>query len=255
MAHPLVIIPARLGATRLPRKPLAKIGNIPLVVRVLSCAQEADVGPVVVATDSLEIRDVVHDAGGRAILTSSTHTSGSDRIYEAVNLYDSEQRYDAVLNLQGDMPNVVPETIRATCALLDVDPSISVGTAGVERMWQEQEAQSPHKVKIIASPQDGLVHGYKRFRALYFTRSAVPLREGCYFIHMGLYIYRRAVLERFSKMIPSYLERLEKLEQLRLLEDNQRIEVVSVLQEPISIDTPEDLEHARLHFLGKEFVE
>jgi 3-deoxy-manno-octulosonate cytidylyltransferase (CMP-KDO synthetase) len=246
MVSTLVIIPARLGATRLPRKPLAMIGNIPLVVRVLKQAQEADVGPVLVATDSHEILEVICDAGGEAILTSEYHQSGSDRVYEALTLYDPDQRYDTILNLQGDMPDIAPGTVRATCALLEPDSSVAVGTAGVERVCSEHEAKSPHIVKIIASPQDGFVCGYKRFRALYFTRFPVPLREECYFIHMGIYVYRRPVLERFSRLKPSFLELSENLEQLRLLEDNQRIEVVSVPHEPISVDTPADLERACL---------
>lgn len=242
--RPVVVIPARLAATRLPRKPLADIGGVPMIVQVWRRAMEADIGPVLVAAAEEEIAEAVARAGGQAVLTAPGHPSGSDRIHEAVERFDAEGRFDVVVNVQGDLPTLDPAAIRAALRPLD-DPAVDIATlAAVIR--REEEIANPNVVKAVAELPDGASVG----RALYFTRTAAPAGEGPYLHHIGLYAYRRAALARFVALPPAALERREKLEQLRALANGMRIDLALVDTVPLGVDTPADLERAREMLAG-----
>jgi 3-deoxy-manno-octulosonate cytidylyltransferase (CMP-KDO synthetase) len=243
MADVLILIPARQGATRLPGKPLADIGGQPMIVHVLRRAQAAAIGPVAVATDSAEIAEIVDKAGGTAVMTRSDHASGSDRIFEALGKLDSQARAEIILNLQGDLPTIAPDLIRAALAPL-ADPAVDIATLAAEIRVAEERG-NPNVVKIVGTPV-----GPARLRALYFTRATAPFGDGPLYHHIGLYAYRRAALERFVALPPSPLECREKLEQLRALEAGMRIDVSIVDTVPLGVDTPADLEKARAMLTG-----
>ena len=234
----LVLIPARMAATRLPGKPLLDIAGLPMIVHVLRRAEEAGIGRVAVATDTPEIAAAVRAHGGEAVMTSPDHPSGSDRIYEALRALDAGGKTEVVVNVQGDLPTIPPEDIRAAVALLD-DPQVDIGTLAAE-IRREEEHTNPSVVKLIGSPTSG-----QRLRALYFTRATAPYGDGPRYHHIGLYAYRRQALERFVKLPPSVLEKREKLEQLRALEAGMRIDAAIVNSVPLGVDTPNDLETAR----------
>ena len=234
----LVLIPARMAATRLPGKPLLDIAGVPMIVHVLRRAEAAQIGQVAVATDTPEIASVVKAHGGEAVMTSPNHPSGSDRIYEAMKILDPDGRCEIVINLQGDFPTITPDTIRAVLPPLD-DPAVDISTLASE-IHSEEEDLAPSVVKAVGSPI-----GPRRLRALYFTRATAPTGDGPRYHHIGLYAYRRAALQRFVELPPSPLEKQEKLEQLRALEAGMRIDVTIVDTVPRGVDTPADLETAR----------
>jgi 3-deoxy-manno-octulosonate cytidylyltransferase (CMP-KDO synthetase) len=234
----LIVIPARLQATRLPGKPLADIGGEPMIVHVWRRAMEARCGPVVVATDAESIRDAVARAGGEAVITRPDHASGSDRVFEAVARRDPAGRVETIVNLQGDLPTLDPALVRACVQALDADDA-DIATLAAEIVRDEERAD-PNVVKVVGSP-----HGPRLLRALYFTRAAAPYGEGPLYHHIGLYAYKRAALARFVSLPPSPLELREKLEQLRALEAGMRINVGLVDTVPLGVDTPADLERAR----------
>ncbi|GAB5464298.1 3-deoxy-manno-octulosonate cytidylyltransferase [Hoeflea alexandrii] len=236
--HTLVIIPARLASARLPNKPLADIAGEPMVVRVARRAALADVGRVAVATDSLEIADVVRAAGFEAVMTRDDHQSGSDRVFEAATIMDPDAKAGIILNVQGDIPAIEPETIRRSVLPLAASAA-DLATLAVE-IVDEAEKTNPNIVKVIGTPiGDGLL------RALYFTRATAPYGEGPLYHHIGLYAWRRPALQRFVSLRPSTLEKRESLEQLRALEDGMRIDVAIVDSVPLGVDTPADLARAR----------
>jgi len=241
MSGVICIVPARMAASRLPGKPLADIAGRPMIVRVMEQAAAAAIGPVVVATDSLEIKSAVEAAGGRAVITRVEHPSGSDRIFEALTLVDPEGKAGIVVNVQGDLPTLVPPDLKAALAPLD-DPAVDVATLAAE-IRKPEERTNPNVVKVVGSPL-----GPARLRALYFTRATAPYGDGPLYHHIGLYAYRRAALARFVSLPPSPLEIRERLEQLRLLEAGMRIDVTIVSSVPLGVDTPEDLEAARAAF-------
>ena len=233
----LIVIPARMASSRFPGKPLADIAGLPMIVHVLRRAEAADVGPVVVATDSEAIATAVEKADGRAVMTRGDHASGSDRICEAVGIVGSAAL--VIVNVQGDLPTIEPADIRAALAPLD-DRAVDVATLAAE-IRDDVERLNPNVVKVVGSQ---LAPG--RLRALYFTRATAPYGEGPHYHHIGLYAYRRAALERFVALPPSPLEQRERLEQLRALEAGMRIDVAIVASVPLGVDTPEDLERARV---------
>jgi 3-deoxy-manno-octulosonate cytidylyltransferase (CMP-KDO synthetase) len=234
----LVLIPARMGSTRLPGKALADIAGEPMIVHVMRRAQEAEAGPVVVATDSGAIATAVEKAGGRAVLTRSDHASGSDRVHEAAGIVDPQGKSAIIVNVQGDRPTLNPADIRATLAALE-DPAVDIATVAAE-IRDEAERTDPNVVKAIGTPV-----GPGRLRALYFTRATAPTGEGPLYYHMGLYAYRRAALDRFVALPPSPLEQREKLEQLRALEAGMRIDIAIVESAPLDVNTAAELETAR----------
>jgi 3-deoxy-manno-octulosonate cytidylyltransferase (CMP-KDO synthetase) len=238
MTSPIVLIPARLSATRLPGKPLADIHGEPMIVHVWRRAMEAALGPVAVATDAVAIAEAVERAGGRAVMTRADHASGSDRLHEAVEALDPKGRHDIVVNVQGDLPTIDPAAIAASIRPL-ADPSVDIATLAAV-ITRPEERDDPNVVKLVGSE---VSPGH--LRALYFSRATMPFGEGPLLHHIGLYAYRRAALTRFVALPPSPLERRERLEQLRALEAGMRIDAVLVDDVPLGVDTPHDLERAR----------
>ena len=237
--HPIVLIPARLAATRLPDKPLLDIGGVPMIVQVWRRAVEADIGPVAVAAGDAAIVDAVRAAGGTAVLTRTDHPSGSDRIFQALGLLDGDGKHDVVVNVQGDLPTLDPVAIRD--ALLPLaDDAVDIATL-VARITTDEERNGSHVVKAAVAFAPGARVG----RAIYFSRLPVPWGEGPLWHHIGLYAYRRRALQRFVSLPPSPLELREKLEQLRALEAGMRIDACSVDVVPLGVDTPADLAQAR----------
>ncbi|MDF1777924.1 MAG: 3-deoxy-manno-octulosonate cytidylyltransferase [Rhizobiaceae bacterium] len=234
----LVLIPARMASTRLPGKVLADIAGLPMVVQVAKRAQEADLGRVVVATDSHEVLNAVQAHGFEAVMTGADHQSGSDRIYEALQLLDPQGDVEFVVNVQGDLPTIEAKTVCAALEALQM-PQTDIATLAVE-ITDEEEKTNPHVVKVVGSPL-----AENRLRALYFTRATAPYGDGPLYHHIGLYAYRRDALSRFVGLGPSPLEKREKLEQLRALEAGMRIDVAIVDSIPLGVDTPADLEQAR----------
>ncbi|HEV7602377.1 MAG TPA: 3-deoxy-manno-octulosonate cytidylyltransferase [Bradyrhizobium sp.] len=234
----LVLIPARMAATRLPGKPLLDIAGLPMIVHVLRRAEAADVGRVAVATDTPEIAAAVKSHGGEAVMTSADHPSGSDRIYEALGKLDPRRETEIVINLQGDFPTIRPDNIRAVLGPLG-DAAVDIATLAAE-IHTDEESSNPNVVKMIGSRLSE-----RRLRALYFTRAAAPWGDGPRYHHVGVYAYRREALQRFVGLPPSALERQEKLEQLRAIEAGMRIDVTIVDTVPRGVDTPEDLETTR----------
>ena len=239
----LVLIPARMAATRLPGKPLLDIAGVPMIVHVLRRAEAAQIGRVAVATDTAEIAAAVTSHGGEAVMTRTDHPSGSDRIYEALGKLDPGGKAEIVVNLQGDFPTILPDNIRSVLGPL-ADPAVDIATLAAQ-IHTEEEDTNPNVVKVVGSPIGG-----HRLRALYFTRATAPWGEGPRYHHIGLYAYRRAALERFVGLAPSALERREKLEQLRAIEAGMRIDVTIVDTVPRGVDTPADLVTTR-HLLAK----
>jgi 3-deoxy-manno-octulosonate cytidylyltransferase (CMP-KDO synthetase) len=237
MSKTIVLIPARMASTRLPGKPLADVHGEPMIVHVWRRGIEAQVGEVVVATDSEPVAVAVEKAGGRAIMTRSDHPSGSDRIFEALEALDPEQRIGIVVNVQGDLPTVPPADIHAARDLLK-DPAVDIATlAAVIR--DPHELTNSSVVKAHGQPA-----APGRFRATGFTRADAK-GAGPHYHHIGLYAYRRAALGRFVKLPPSANEQRERLEQLRALDAGMRIDFAVVDSVPLGVDTPEDLEKAR----------
>jgi 3-deoxy-manno-octulosonate cytidylyltransferase (CMP-KDO synthetase) len=238
MADVLIVIPARMASTRLPGKPLADIAGEPMIVHVMRRAQAAQLGAVAIATDSEVIAACVEKAGGRAVMTRADHMSGSDRVFEALEALDPDQRVGIVVNVQGDLPTLAPSDIAAAVEPL-ADPAVDIGTLAAE-ISRAEERRDPNVVKVVGTPVAA-----RRLRALYFTRATAPAGEGALYHHIGLYAYRRPALARFVKLPPSTLERREKLEQLRALEAGMRIDVSIIDGVPLGVDTPEDLTRAR----------
>jgi 3-deoxy-manno-octulosonate cytidylyltransferase (CMP-KDO synthetase) len=234
----LVLIPARMAATRLPGKPLLEMAGLPMIVHVLRRAEAAGIGRVAVATDTAEIASVVTSHGGEAVMTRTDHPSGSDRIFEAAGRLDPAGKAEIVVNLQGDFPTISPDNIRDVLAPLS-DSEVDIATLAAE-IHSEEEATNPNVVKAVGS-----MIGPRRLRALYFTRATAPHGDGPRYHHIGLYAYRRAALERFVGLPPSPLEQQEKLEQLRALEAGMRIDIGIVDTVPRGVDTPADLETTR----------
>ncbi|CAN7586313.1 3-deoxy-manno-octulosonate cytidylyltransferase [Neorhizobium galegae bv. officinalis] len=234
----LVLIPARMASTRLPGKPLADIAGLPMIVQVAKRAEEAQVGRIIVAVDHQDVYDAVAAAGFDVVMTRQDHQSGSDRIFEAVQKADPDAQMDFVINVQGDLPTIEPEAVRASLRPLD-NPSTDIATLTVE-ITDEHEKTNPNVVKIVGSPISAT-----RLKALYFTRATAPYGNGPLYHHIGLYAYRRAALEKFVSLGPSVLEKRESLEQLRALEAGMRIDAEIVDSVPLGVDTPADLEKAR----------
>lgn len=236
--NPLVLIPARMAATRLPNKPLADIGGKPMIVRAYEAAAASGL-PVAVAAGDAEIVAVVQAAGGRAVLTDPDLPSGSDRIRAALDAIDPEGAHDVVINLQGDMPFADPSICRLCADLMAREPSCDIATL-VAPESSPDDRTNPDVVKaVLALDKTG-----RSGRALYFTRSAL-YGDGPIWRHIGVYGYRRAALEAFCAAPPSPLERRERLEQLRALEMGLNIWAAVIDAAPLSVDSPADLAAAR----------
>jgi 3-deoxy-manno-octulosonate cytidylyltransferase (CMP-KDO synthetase) len=241
----IVLIPARMRSQRLPNKPLATIGGVPMIVQVWRRACEAEVGPVVVACAEPEIAAAVEAHGGQAALTDPDLPSGTDRIFQALKRMDPAGRFERVINLQGDLPTLDPAAIRAVLAPIE-QLGTDLGTLATA-IEDPQERNDPNVVKpVIASDPRHPGLG----RALYFSRATVPSGEGPVYHHIGIYAYRRAALDQLAMLPPSPLEQRERLEQLRALEHGLSIGVALVDTIPLGVDTARDLERARAIFAG-----
>ena len=242
---PVIIIPARMAASRLPGKPLADIAGKPMIQHVLERAMAADIAPVWVATDDDAIIEAVRAAGGNAVKTRADHPSGSDRTFEAVERIDPDRQFDVILNLQGDLPELdpmIPATLLATAARSQAALSTLVTTA------DDEEAARPQIVKAVVSWQDG-TSDPRIGTALYFSRAPVPTGDAPKYHHIGVYGWRREALARFVELPPSPLEMAEKLEQLRALEAGMTVAVAEIDAAPAGVDTEDDLAATR-HRLG-----
>jgi 3-deoxy-manno-octulosonate cytidylyltransferase (CMP-KDO synthetase) len=235
--NPIILIPARMASSRLPGKPLADIAGTSMILRVRQQAMAAKIGPVVVAAAENEIVEAVEKAGGRAVLTDPGLASGSDRIFAALASLDPQARHDVVVNLQGDLPALDPEAIRAvTAALAASGADIATLAAQIDN---DADRRNSNVVKPVVAWNGALG------RALYFTRAPAPSGDGPLFHHIGIYAFTRSALARFVALPPSPLEQREKLEQLRALEAGMTIAVARMDGVPLSVDTPADLERAR----------
>jgi 3-deoxy-manno-octulosonate cytidylyltransferase (CMP-KDO synthetase) len=235
----LIVIPARLKATRLPDKPLALIGDAPMIIHVWRRAVAAKAGPVIVAAGDREIADVVTAAGGTAILTDPALASGSDRVHAATEIHDPHGKFDVVVNVQGDLPTLEPKLVAASVTPL-ADPAIDIATV-VAKITVPEELQDQAVVKAAVSFQPGASVG----PALYFSRNLIPSGPGDHYHHIGIYAFRRAALRRFVTLTPTILELRERLEQLRAIENGMRMAAALVDTIPLGVDTPADLARAR----------
>ncbi|NTE53857.1 3-deoxy-manno-octulosonate cytidylyltransferase [Agrobacterium tumefaciens] len=242
----VVLIPARMASTRLPGKPLADIGGKPMIVQVALRAREAGAERIVVAVDDEQVFSAVQNAGFEVMMTRNDHQSGSDRIFEALQKADPYGKAEYIINVQGDLPTIEAETIRASLRPLE-NSAVDIATLTVE-IIDEEEKTNPNVVKIVGSPLSET-----RLRALYFTRATAPYGDGPLYHHIGLYTYRRAALETFVSLPPSPLEMRERLEQLRALEAGMRIDAEIVRSVPLGVDTPHDLEKARKILASRTF--
>jgi len=237
--NPIVLIPARMAATRLPGKPLADIGGVPMIVRVLKQALAANIGPVAVAAGDPEIVEAVQAAGGVAVLTDPDLPSGSDRILAALAQLDPQFEHDVVINLQGDMPFVDPAVLSDCARILKEFDDADIATV-VAPEASPADRSNPDVVKAVLAMEDDGTSG----RALYFTRSTL-YGDAPVWRHIGIYGYRREALVVFNDAAPSALEKREKLEQLRAMELGLTIRAAVAQTAPISVDNPSDLEAAR----------
>lgn len=228
-----------MASGRFPGKPLADIHGRPMIVHVLDRARATGIGTVAVACGDREIADAVRAAGGTAVLTDPDLPSGSDRVHAALATLDPEGRHDVVLNLQGDVPTVTAEQMRAALRPL-ADPATDIGTV-VAPIESAEEARTSSFVKAVCA----FAEGAETANALYFSRASVPWGEGPLWHHVGIYAWRREALGRFVALPPSALELREGLEQLRALEAGMRIGCARVAHGLFGVDTPADLARAR----------
>lgn len=244
--NPIIIIPARMAATRLPGKPLAKINGKPMILHVIERAKSADLGKVIVACGEQEIAQVVQEAGETAVLTDPELPSGSDRIFQALEMIDPQNKHQIIINVQGDLPAINPQMIRDSLLPL-AESAVDIATL-VAKVTHQDEKLSPNVVKAVLAfkPSERIA------KALYFTRAVAPYGDGDYYHHIGLYAYKREALKKFIAFPQGLLEKREKLEQLRALENGLSISAVLVDKAPFGVDTPEDL--ARAETMIKELL-
>tara|TARA_Y100000996_G_scaffold170848_1_gene132785 strand:+ start:23 stop:748 length:726 start_codon:yes stop_codon:yes gene_type:complete len=233
----LIIIPARLESTRLPNKPLADINGEPMIAHVYKRAKEANIAKVIVAAGNVEIKEAIENIGGEAILTNPDHASGSDRIYEALNMYDKESKFDIIVNLQGDLPNIHKDALSKIISLLESNDA-DISTLGV-KISSEEEFLNKNIVKAYVKniSESNYVDDFDR-------RFDIGKEEFLYH-HVGIYGYKRKALETFIGFDQSESEIERKLEQMRAIENGMKIVLGLIDELPISVDTQEDLEIAR----------
>jgi len=233
------IIPARYASTRFPGKVLAKLCGKPMIQWVYEKALDSIADEVLIATDDEQVLSAVEAFGGKAVMTSPDHPSGTDRICEAAAGLDC----DIIINIQGDEPLIPVEVINDLIILMQANPEIQMATVGVPA--ERDVLDDPNRVKVVVDNFDF---------ALYFSRSLIPfLREGGLdcpaLLHWGIYAYRKATLQEFVSLPESRLESCEKLEQLRALENGIKIYLMRSDLESIGVDTPEDLKAAEIKLI------
>ena len=236
----LIIIPARMAATRLPGKPLALINDEPMIVHVWKRACQSEAGPVIVACGEIEIKETIEKYGGKAILTDPNLPSGSDRVWSAAEIYDPNGKFDIIVNVQGDQPTLDPKHISRTIdALRDSNSNMSTLITPINN---QGEVNDPSVIKVAIDFQENT----NVATALYFSRNPIPYVEGPLYHHVGIYGFTRTSLKKFVSIKPSELEKRERLEQLRALTNGFKISAYLVDHSPPSVDTPEDLERVRM---------
>jgi len=240
----LIIIPARLESTRLPNKPLADIKGLPMVIHVLNKGLESSCGDVIVATSNIEIYDVVRSYGEKAIMTNPDHPSGSDRIFEALNIFDPDKQYKNIVNLQGDLPTIDPYLIKLTFQLIENNQDADISTLGGS-INDEDELANPNVVKAYVEKVDQTLY------AKDFVRSPKGYNKKKLFHHLGVYGYKRRSLEKFIKTKQSKREQDLKLEQLRALDNGMSIVIDLINKIPIGVDTEDDLYNVRKELSNK----
>jgi 3-deoxy-manno-octulosonate cytidylyltransferase (CMP-KDO synthetase) len=233
----MIIVPARIGSSRFPNKVLADIDGVPMVIRTVQAVESID--KVAIATDSQDVIDIARDYNITAIMTSLSHQSGTDRIYEAsekLGLDDNE----IIINVQGDEPFIEDEVVKAVFDLTKQNSSkSSIMMNSCYKIITNPEADDPNIVKVVTDEMD---------IALYFSRSKIPYPRDHHFDrykgHIGIYGFTKKSLKEFCTLVQSPLEHIEKLEQLRALYHGYRVAMVEVDTKSFGIDTPEDLEKA-----------
>jgi 3-deoxy-manno-octulosonate cytidylyltransferase (CMP-KDO synthetase) len=234
----IIIIPARMAASRLPGKPMADICGLPMIVHVWRRALEAKIGHVMVAAAENEIAEAIRSQGGDAIVTDANLPSGSDRVAAALAFRDTENRFEHVVNLQGDLPTIDPLSVRRCLAGL-TNEQVDISTIAAKINTDEDRA-NPNIVKAIVPLRDRDVAFARDF-----VRVLSPDHEAPHWHHIGIYAYRRAALNQFVSLRPSAREKERKLEQMRALDHGMKIAVVAVEAVPLGVDSPADLEVAR----------
>ena len=240
----LIIIPARLESTRLPNKQLADIKGLPMVIHILNKGLESSCGDVIVATSNIEIYDVVRSYGENAIMTNPDHPSGSDRIFEALNIFDPDKKYKNIVNLQGDLPTIDPYLIKLTFQLIENNQNADISTLGGS-INDEDELANPNVVKAYVEKVDQTLY------AKDFVRSPKGYNKEKLFHHLGVYGYKRRSLEKFIKTKQSKREQDLKLEQLRALDNGMSIVIDLINKIPIGVDTEDDLYNVRKELSNK----
>ena len=246
MLDPIILIPSRLAAVRLPNKPLLDIQGEPMVVHVWRRGMAANIGPVVVACCGTEIEDAVKQVGGQAVITDPHLPKGTDRIYAALKQVDARnpgKQHDVIINLQGDLPTISAALLHQVLAPL-ANPEVDIATIAAP-ITNPADLTNLNVVKIAMTEPKETADGTKIGQALYFSRSLIPSGGQVHYHHIGVYAYRRKALEEYVQMPVSSLEAAEQLEQLRALEAGMRIDVAIVNESPPSIDTQEDLDYVR----------
>lgn len=239
MIQTITLIPARLAATRFPNKPLVEILGKPMIVHVMERAMEADIGPVIVACGDREIADAIQTFGGTAVMTDPDLPSGTDRIAAALDIFDPDQKYVNVINLQGDLPNLPPVYLTLLDELLQQHAYDMVTLVAPTQSKEEENSPNVVKAVISCAPHENIG------RALYFSRLPLRSANNVMYHHIGLYGFKRNQLNTFISLPSSPLERQERLEQLRALEHGMTIGVGIVDHPPHGVDAPEDLEKVR----------
>lgn len=237
--NPLIVIPARLQASRLPNKPLADIHGKPMIQHVWERCVQANIAPVLVACAEQQVMDVITNCGGQAVLTAPNLPSGSDRVFHAVQQFDPQGIHNVIVNVQGDLPILPPHYIGKALHTLS-NSDVHIGTL-VSPIYTDAEKNNDSIVKAFTE----FANGQNVARALTFTRCSAPWGDGAQYYHIGIYAFRRHALQQFVQSPSTPLEKREKLEQLRALELGMRIDVALVDGVPMSVDTPEDLEKVR----------
>ena len=242
----IIMIPARLSSSRLPKKPLLKINGIPLIIHAYNCAKAANLNiPIIVATDDQLIANTIKDYGGIALMTSNQHVSGSDRIFEALEKFDPQKKYKKIIHLQGDLPNISGKLIRKLAEVIS-DPLKEIATVIVKATPEEFHDQSVVKVATAFSNDKPSLNDVGK--AMYFSRACIPTGNANVWHHIGVYAWQRNILEKFINLKPSPLEISEKLEQLRALEAGISIHTIVTSEHPIGVDTNLDLKKAENYF-------
>ncbi|PHR53333.1 MAG: 3-deoxy-manno-octulosonate cytidylyltransferase [Robiginitomaculum sp.] len=249
-----IVIPARMASTRLPGKPLADIGGVPMILRVAEVARQAGFGEPLIAAGDQEIFECARQAGFEAVLTPADLPSGTDRVHAALKIANNAQTHapcDCVVNLQGDLPLIDPQLIKQVVKVLVQVPSAEIATL-VAPIETEVERTNPDIVKAVLTPlyretsqQEAGQQNGQLFRALYFTRAEAPSGDGPHYQHIGIYAYRGAALDKFTNLPSGTLENRERLEQLRALENGMEIVAALVGQVPQGVDSPDDLARVR----------